>query len=218
MREKGLDFHTYADDTQIYLAFNPRSESECHAAVRKLEAGFADIKEWMTCNMLKLNKEKTEVLLVTTKPFLQRSLISSISFGGIPVTPSDSVRSLGVVLDSHLNMEKHVNAVCRSCYLYLRGIARVRSCLDQHTAETIVHALVSTRLDYCNSLLFGISGYLLQRLQRVQNFAARVVCQLKRVNHITPILRQLHWLPVYKRIDFKVILITFKVLNGMSPQ
>ena len=122
------------------------------------------------------------------------------------------------MLDSHLSMEKHVNAICRSCYFYLRGIARIRSCLDQHTAETIVHSLVSTRLDYCNSLLFGISGYLIQRLQRVQNFAARVVCQLRRENHITPILRQLHWLPVSKRIEFKVILITFKVLNGRSPK
>ena len=122
------------------------------------------------------------------------------------------------MLDSQLSMEKHVNAICRSCYFYLRGIARIRSCLDQHTAETIVHSLVSTRLDYCNSLLFGISGYLIQRLQRVQNFAARVVCQLRRENHITPILRQLHWLPVSKRIEFKVILITFKVLNGRSPK
>ena len=115
-------------------------------------------------------------------------------------------------------MEKHVNAVCRSCYHFLRGIARIRPCLDQTTAETLIHSMVYSRLDYCNSLFSGISKYLVQRLQRVQNFAARVVCKIKFDAHVTPYLRQLHWLPVCKRIQFKVLLLVFKVMNGMAPQ
>ena len=101
--------------------------------------------------------------------------------------------------------------------MHLRNIPRIRRTLNQQTTEILVHSLVSSCLDYANSVLAGVSKQLVQKLQRVQNAAARIVCQVSRACHITPVLKKLHWLPVYKRIEFKLLLTTFKVLNGHSP-
>ena len=80
-----------------------------------------------------------------------------------------------------------------------------------------MHAFVSSKLDYCNALLYGLPKKQLDKLQRVLNCAARVVSKVRKHEHITPILASLHWLPVPQRIDYKLILITFKALNGMAP-
>ena len=115
-------------------------------------------------------------------------------------------------------MEKHVSDVCRSCYFHLHNIARIRKCLDRRTAEIIIHALITSRLDYCNSVLFGVSESLIHRLQMVQNSAARIVTMSCKRQHITPVLRALHWLPVKYRIQYKALLLTFKAINDMAPR
>ena len=94
----------------------------------------------------------------------------------------------------------------------------IRPMLDRTVANTVACSIVSTRLDYCNSLLFGITDKNIQRLQRVQNTLARVVSGTRRRDHIKPVLRELHWLPVAQRIDYKVALITHKVLNTGQPE
>ena len=86
------------------------------------------------------------------------------------------------------------------------------------TAKIMVQAFVSSRLDYCNSLLCGIAGNLLQKLQPVQNAAARLITRTGRREHITPVLSELHWLPVQLRIDFKLAVLVYKVLHGQLPQ
>ena len=94
---------------------------------------------------------------------------------------------------------------------------RIKNCLSRDALEILVHAVVSSRLDYCNALLAGLPAYLVGRLQMVQNCAARLVTGVKRREHITPVLHSLHWLPVQCRIDFKVLLLVFKCLNGNAP-
>jgi len=93
----------------------------------------------------------------------------------------------------------------------------VRSSLTLEAAKTLVHAFVSSRLHYCNSLLYGIGDGLLTKLQTVQNVATRVVTGTRKFDHITPVLRQLHWLSVRQRITFKLAMITFKCLHGLAP-
>ena len=123
-----------------------------------------------------------------------------------------------LVFDENLGMHQHVSKVCRTAYFHLHKIARIRNYLNHRAACTLIHAFITSHIDYCNSLLYGIPSYLLNKLQRVQNSAARLVLHLRKYEHITPALVQLHWLPVKFRINFKVLLTVFKVLNGKAPK
>ena len=115
-------------------------------------------------------------------------------------------------------MQPHINATCKSGYYHLRNISRIRKCLTKESCVTLVHAFISSRLDYCNSLLSGVPDCHINKLQVLQNSAARVVTFTRKFDHITPILYQLHWLPVKERIKFKILLLTYKALNGKAPQ
>ena len=109
-------------------------------------------------------------------------------------------------------MSSHINNICRSGSLALRNIGRVRKYLDQTNTERLVHVFITSRLDYCsNSLLYGVPEKDLNKLQRLQNSAARSGTKLR--DHITPVLRTLHWLPVRQRVTFKILLIVYKIVN-----
>ena len=116
----------------------------------------------------------------------------------------------------HFNLENHVQTLCRSAYAELRNIAQVRSVLPRKTAETLVHAFVTSRLDYCNALVYGLPARTISKLQHLQNSAAGVVTQSRKFDHITSILRNLHWLPLSKQITFKVLILTYRALHGLA--
>ena len=107
--------------------------------------------------------------------------------------------------------------MCKSAYFHLRNIARIRKYLDSAATQSLVHAFITSRIDYCNSLLYGVSNVSLSKLQHVQNSAARLIMHIKKSEHITPTLIKLHWLPVTHQITFKLLLLTFKALSGMAP-
>ena len=113
--------------------------------------------------------------------------------------------------------DAHLSNVFKSSFYHLRNISKIRKYLNKESAATTVHAFVTSKLDYCNSLIFGLAKYQSRRLQYVQNTAARVVCQGCKYDHITPMLQELHWLPVYYRSIFKNSLILFKCLNDNAP-
>ena len=167
--------------------------------------------------MLKLNSEKTEVMLVASKNDIKLLDKVSVNVENINITSISEIRSLGVILDSTMSMEKHVNSVTKSAYHMLYKISRIRRYLSEDVTKTLVNSLVTSRLDYCNSLLYGLPSILLNKLQKVQNTAARIIKRIPRQNHITPILKELHWLPVKYRIEYKSLLITYKALNGQAP-
>ena len=114
-------------------------------------------------------------------------------------------------------MEKHVNNVCRAASFALHKLGQIRKYLDKHTTEKLVHAFVTCRLDNCNSLFYGLPDKLIAKLQRTQNSAARLVTLTKSRDHISPILRDLHWLPVKSRIMYKILLLTYKCIHGCAP-
>jgi hypothetical protein len=135
----------------------------------------------------------------------------------IIIKTASNARNLGIILQNHLMMDAHVNNICRAVSHALYKIGQIRQYLDQPTTERLVHAFVTCRLDNCNSLLYGLPESHISKLQRIQNSAARLVTLSKIRNHITPVLRDLHWLPVKSRIIYKILLLTFKCSLGLAP-
>jgi len=124
---------------------------------------------------------------------------------------------LSKTLDSHLTFNPHANNICRALSRTFHSIGRIRKYLSQADTERIVHAFVLSRLDYCNSLLYGFPSREIEKLQRLQNTAARLTVCMKKTDHITPVPKKLHWVPVNDRITFKLLLLTYKSLNSLAP-
>ena len=114
-------------------------------------------------------------------------------------------------------MNSHVNKTCSNAFYYLYNIRRVRKYIFRQSTETLIHAFVLSRVDYCHSLLYGLPAYQLNKLQRVQNAAARLIFQESKYCHIRPLLYNLHWLLVKFRFDFKILLLMYKAINGLAP-
>lgn len=216
IKKHGLERHFYADDTQVYFSFNP-SEVDIDDIVRRIVGCIKEIQQWMVKNFLKLNDDKTDIMLFGSSHQLKKVSLVSVPIGEAAIVPSSKVRNLGVVQDSTMSMTAHVSHVCSSAYMHLRNISRIRPFLSQRTTEQLVHAFVSSRLDMGNALLFGITQIQLGRLQRIQNSAARLVTRTRRCDHITPVLRELHWLPVKHRIEFKILLQVYRAVNNSAP-
>ena len=142
---------------------------------------------------------------------------SSMSVNGTSIAFLPSVKYLGVTLDSCLTMERHVSSVCRSTFLALRRISSIRSFLSVKSTATLVHASITSRLDYCNSSFSGIPSEQLSRLQHVQNSAACLIMKKRKRDHITPLLQQLHWLPISFRIQFKLAVLAFCFFDNSLP-
>ena len=160
----------------------------------------------MSLNKLELNKDKTELLYLYSH--------NSYTY---TIQPSLCSRNIGVVFDSTMSMLPHVNSVCKSAFYHLRNISRIRKLLSTKTTETLVHAFITSKLDHCNSFLYNVPKYVIKKLQSVQNAAARLITGSRKYDHITPILFDLHWLPVSERVKFKIILLTHKALHQQSP-
>ena len=209
----GIQCMTYADDTQLHISMKPSDRDVC---IAKLEQCLVDIKSWTIRNKLRLNDSKTEIVHVTSRN-MKTTAISGVKVGDTTVKPTSSARNLGVILDHKLCMTEHVNNVCRNATHAIRSIGRIRHYLDQVTTEKLVHAYVTSRLDNCNSLLYGLPDSEIMKLQRIQNTAARLVTRTKKYDSISAIIRGLHWLSIRQRIAFKINLLTFKALNGLAP-
>ena len=123
---------------------------------------------------------------------------------GEDIEVSNNATNIGVIFDSHVNLEKHVMNSCKTAFSHLQNIAKIRNSLSQDNAETLVHAFISSQLDFCNALLYGLPQSVIDRLQYVQNCAARLVSRTRSSEHITPVLRRLHWLSVRQRITYKI--------------
>jgi hypothetical protein len=154
----GISYHFYADDSQLYLVFNPQDEG---VARSRLESCISEIRIWMMQNHLKLNDSKTEFLIIGSHAQLRQLSNDGIQIGDTVVTASPSARNIGAIFDCTLSMKDHVNALCRSCYCHIRNIGKVRRLLTKDAAVNLVHAFVSSKLDHMNALLFGLPKYLL---------------------------------------------------------
>ena len=159
----------------------------------------------------------TLTIWLGTKQQLGKLSVTELSLLSARATFSSTVYDLGFLLDKHLTTKDHISVLCRSCFWQLRQLRLVRSSLTSDITMTLVHAFISSHLDYCNSLLYGVSDRLLKKLQAVHNASARVVMRTKQFDHITPVLRDLHWLPVHQRIKYKLAMIVYKCLHALAP-
>ena len=215
IQAQSFSYHLYADDTQIYISF---ASKDSDTNLQSLSLTLDTVHSWFTSNRLTLNPAKTEFLIIGTRQQRAKLVSTTLNFADTQLDPVPSARNLGVVFDSEMSLESHISKVCQTSYLHIRQIRKVRHLLDLNSAILIANSLVSSRLDYCNSLYFGLPTSLLDRLQHVQNSLARaVVPSVRRFDHITPTLKTLHWLPVRKRIEFKIATLTFKVLHNNQP-
>ena len=208
---------SYADDSQLYLSFKPDHTANETTALLAMQSCVVEIKKWLCNDKLLMNDGKTEFIIIGTKQQLAKVNIDNITIAETNVNPISVAKNLGVWLDSSLSMSTHINKLCSAAFYHLRNIKRIRKYLSRESATILVHAFISSRLDYCNSLLYGLPAYQLNKLQRVQNAAARIIRRLPKFCHITPVLRELHWLPVKFRIDYKILLLTYKGLHEMCP-
>jgi len=174
----------------------------------------------MTENQLKLNDDKTEVLLFPFLSSLKPSTISlpgSVTLGSRNIPFSDSARNFGVILDSNLSMKKHIIKICQTAYFKLKCVRSVHRFLIEDAAMTLVTSYILPRLDYSNCFLMGTPNSVTQPLQKIQNFAARLILLAPCYHHSTPFLEKLHWLPISECIKCKVTCMCFNAINGSGP-
>ena len=191
------------------------SVSNAKESLEKLQHCSMGVSAWMTGSKLKPNPSKTEFLLIGTK--LQREKFLNnfpCLLLGQKTNPSTSAKNL---FDSSLNFRKHISQTCRACFYHIRDLRRIRKNLSLDLAKQIAVALVSSKLDYCNSLFHNMPEKDIARLQRVQNCLARVVTNAPQFSRSVPILKRLHWLPVKFRTHFKICSITFRTLKENQP-
>ncbi len=199
IRKYRIRFHCYADDTQLYISTRLDETSKLYKLTECVY-----VNDWMTNNCLLLNSDKTEILLIGPKNSTQNLLDYNLQLDGCNVT-SSTVKNLGVVLDSNLSFENHISNVTKTAFFHLRNIAKLRNMLSVSDAEKLVHAFMTSRLDYCNALLGDCPASSINKLQIVQNAAARVLTRSRKYDHITPILQSLHWLPIKFCISYKIV-------------
>ena len=217
INDHGVRYHQYADDTQLHLAM---SADNTAAGLSLLATCTTDVRQWYMQNGLQLNPDKSEAMIVGTSNQLRGAVDTSapsVSVAGVDLPVADEMKVLGVVLDRRLTFAKHASMVARSCNYHVQAIRHIRHLLTTDVAQTLACSLILSRIDYCNAVLHGAPTGTIQKLQRAQNNAARIVKQAARRCHAKPLLHELHWLPVQQRITYKVAVLTYKVRSTLTP-
>lgn len=216
LNQAGFEAHGYADDHQSFKVFSIEFQYE---AIRVAVPKCLDIiAHWMKASFLKLNSSKSQVIIFTPKHLSSQVHIHQIKLrNGCSIPVSTMVHNLGVVFDSELTFGPQINSICSVSYKLLRNLASVRKFLDPNDLRLLVQSIIISRIDNCNSLLYGILARNIDKLQKLQNSCARLIYSKKKRDHATPLLHELHWLPIKQRIVFKLLLLVFKFYQDIVP-
>ena len=183
-----VSVHTYLLTIHSYTYFS-HSMTTAEEAVRIMEDCINYVKKWMLQNKLKLNDDKTEILIITPSCWqTHKCNIASITIVDCNVTKSDCISKLGILFDSTMHMTQHITAVVKCCNIQIQTIGRIHKSLTTEAASNLIHAFISKRLDYMNFLLDGLLDSYIQRVQTVQNTAARILTRTRKYDHSYPIL------------------------------
>ena len=217
LQKHNIHHHLYADDTQLYITFPPTDYTQ---ALARMEACVQDAKAWLCDNGLVMNDNKSQAIVIRSSSLRTPTSLTRVNICGQLVDTSPVIRDLGFTIDINLTMTPQVASVCRSAYYHLSRIAKIRDSVSTTACKSLIHGLVTSRIDYGNAILFGISDRHLQRLEMVQRSAARIVMQIRRGDRqsMTTMLRQLQWLPVRKRIEYKLLVLVHSALYDGTPE
>lgn len=183
-----------------------------------LPACLREVTTWMNINFLKINADKTEILLLFPESLSNKVIIRGVLYEDQCIRFSKDVKNVGVWLDQNVNFDKHTNKIVSHSHKLLKDIGRIRNVLTKDHTEMLVHAVISSRLDYCNSLFFNMKQQNMFKLQKVQNAAARLITRKRKRESVRETLNELHWLKVESRIVFKMILIVYKCIYGLCSK
>ena len=197
------------------MTFKPGEEE--NRALEKIQRCIAAVKVWMGQNWLKLNDDKTEFVVLGSPHFLKQVVTQHIVVGDQTIHRSQHVRNLGATFNSTVTMETQIIKTSQTAWYHLFTISKIRQYLTKEQSRAIIHAYVTSRLDQNNSLLIGVPATLLDKLQLIHNAAAKIILRGKKRDHVTPLLKELHWLPLSQRRFFKLLLLVFKSLHGIGP-
>lgn len=216
LRDAGFTVHGYADDHQIITTFRVvfQYSALCHTLPKLLDL----TSEWMSSRFLKLNASKTKLLIFSPKNVRDKVFIDNVYVGNNIFLPvSFEELSLGVKLDSTLTFSPQIDMVMRQSYRHISDLSRIKQYLTIDDLRTLVQAVITSRIDNCNSLYYGINEREVIRLQRLQNSCARLIYGRRKYDHVSDIFLELHWLPIKQRIIFKLLLFVFKIFHGNAP-
>ena len=206
----------YADDHAIYSSFKPRTPSELQT-IAKQEQCLESVKTWMSQNRLKMNDDKTEVILFGHRSQLKKCDTTHVKVGSTAVAVSDQIKYLGVYTDRELSFKHHIINKSKIAAVNLRNIRNIRKHLSDSSCKTLIQALVMSHLDYSNAVFIDLPAVTLRPAQRIQNFAAKVILNRGYRDSASDALQELHWLPIYQRCKFKVLLQVYKCLHNQAP-
>jgi len=212
-KKYGLSIHVYADDTQLYISINMDDKD---ATMENIVNCLHEISQWMTQNDLKINEDKTKMILIKSKRN-SSDLDFMVPYGEDEIKTEDAAKTLGVTLDSKLSMTKFIQEKCSSCYFHLRNLGRIKRSLSVSMRIKLVHNMILSKIDYCNSLLALTPKIHLKKLQKVQNAAVRLIYDVPKKSSTSKYLKEAHFLRIDERISYKLCSIMFNVISGNSP-
>ena len=214
IQDHGLCPHLYANNTQINGFCRPSASLELQKVITNC---LNDVAKWMRSNRFQLNTAKTEILWSSISRRLHLLPKSPLRVGTDKVMPASVVRDLGIYIDSDVTLRSHVAKTICACFAALRQLRSVCRFVPRPVLQSLVSSLILMQMDYGNGSLIGISLYQLKRLQSVINSSAQLVFSSSRYDHITLLLRQLHWLKATQWTDYELAFLVYKCLKGVVP-
>jgi hypothetical protein len=210
---KNCKCHIYADDTQLYISFPKHLLAQTSELI---QSDLNAICHYANNNMLKLNAGKTEFLIIGNS-VLRKNINVTLLVNGIQVQPVDKARNLGVIFDSNLDFHEHISTVTNKISSFLRLIARNRSSFNRSACRLLIQSYVCSRFTYCLSIFGSTDKTRMNKLQLMQNYAARVIYGIGKFDHVSHLIQKLEWLRIDNLYTYRLGLMTSKCFSSLVP-